>query len=71
MGKVTISLQNEYENNARFRQYVDRYSRCHNVNGIPVKEALRHEIVRQVCLDYKEEKRNENLCIKWESICGF
>lgn len=70
MGQVTVSLESEYENNARFRQYVDRYSGCHNM-GIPVHEALRHEIVRQVCLYYKEEKRDENLCIRWESVCGF
>ena len=69
MGQAAVSLQNEYENNDRFRRYVDRYSGCHNM-GIPVHEALRHEIVRQICLDYKEENRNENLCIRWESIYG-
>lgn len=44
-------LENEYRFNRRFRYYVDRY--CAQ-RGIEVKEALSHEIVRQVYLQYTE-----------------
>ncbi len=45
------NIKNEYRFNRRFRKYVDRYCAQHK---IPVSEALRHEIVRQVCMSYTE-----------------
>ncbi len=42
-----------YERNKDFRRYVDRY--CEN-RGIPLEEALRHELVEQVRREYEEEK---------------
>lgn len=44
-------IENEYRHNKRFRDYVDKYSDKH---GITVEEALKHEIVRQVWLQYTE-----------------
>lgn len=44
-------IQKEYEYNARFREYVDKYCKKH---GISVEEALGHEIVRQVFLMYMD-----------------
>lgn len=70
MGKTTALLQNEYDNNRRFRKYVDHYRQVYNLAGVTVDEALKHEIVKQVCLEYKEGKGNEDLCIRWESVCG-
>lgn len=70
MGKTTALLQNEYDNNRRFKRYVDRYRQVHNLTGITVDEALKHEIVKQVCLEYKEGNGNEDLHIRWESVYG-
>lgn len=70
MGKSTALLESEYKKSVRFRQYVDRYCRVHNITGITVEEALRHEVVRQVYSEYKEENKDENIHIGWESICG-
>lgn len=44
-------IENEYRHNAAFRRYVDKY--CEKY-GITVAEALKHEIVRQVWLQYTE-----------------
>lgn len=44
-------MLNEYRHNNKFAQYVDEY--CAR-RGIPVKEALEHESVRQACLQYTE-----------------
>ncbi len=44
-----------YERDPRFRLYVNRY--CEG-RGIPVDEALRHELVDQVRLQYEEGYRN-------------
>lgn len=37
-------IWNEYRNNKKFRDYVDKYCTKH---GITVAEALQHELVRQ------------------------
>ena len=50
-GMTDENIKNEYRFNSRFRKYVDRYCAQHK---IPVSEALRHEIVRQVCMSYTE-----------------
>ncbi|MCM1427109.1 MAG: hypothetical protein NC118_10935 [Eubacterium sp.] len=42
---------NEYQHNAKFRRYVDRYCKA---KGLTVEEALAHEIVRQAYLYYTE-----------------
>lgn len=44
-------MLNEYRHNQNFKQYVDKY--CKN-RHITIKEALKHEIVRQMCLQYTE-----------------
>lgn len=44
-------IEREYRFNANFRRYVDQYCKTH---GISVEEALKHEIVRQACLQYTE-----------------
>lgn len=44
-------IQNEYRHNARFREYVDRYSKQHRIS---VDESLKHEMVRQTYLYYTE-----------------
>lgn len=44
-------IGNEYGHNKRFREYVDKYCAKH---GITVQEALTHELVRQVYLQYTE-----------------
>ena len=44
-------LMNEYCYNPKFRDYVDKYCKKHSLT---VKEALRHEIVKQVYLYYAE-----------------
>ena len=41
-----------YDNNKDFKDYVDKYCKQY---GITVKEALTHEIVRQVYLFYSKE----------------
>lgn len=38
-----------YENNAQFKEYVDKYCKCHNVT---VDEALSHLIVKEVAKSY-------------------
>lgn len=51
--KVEVPLylpEVEYDNNPEFRAYVDRYSKSHKISA---KDALYHEIVRQVYLNYK------------------
>lgn len=45
------AMLNEYRYNQKFRQYVDKY--CAE-RGTSVEEALKHELVRQVCLQYTE-----------------
>lgn len=47
-------LRNEYNNNRRFRDYVDRYCKNH---GYTLEEALTHELIR---LYYMEVKDGEN-----------
>ena len=44
-------LRNEYRHNNKFRHYVDRYCKSHQLT---VDEALQHEVVRQVYLYYTE-----------------
>ena len=70
MGKITALLHDEYENNHRFRRYVDHYRQAYNLTGVTVDEALKHEIVKQVYFGYKEKNGNENLCIRWECVYG-
>lgn len=56
-------IANEYCHNRRFRRYVDKYSNHHRIS---VEESLKHEIVRQVYLEYKERARNmDRLTIKF------
>lgn len=45
------NMENEYQHNKRFRDYVDKYS---TQRGISVDEALTHELVRQVYLYYTD-----------------
>ena len=45
------NVKNEYMFSSKFRQYVDKYCVQHKIT---VDEALKHEIVRQVCLQYTE-----------------
>lgn len=42
-----------YDRNSDFRRYVDRYRAS---RGIPLEEALRHEIVEQVRREYEGDK---------------
>ena len=44
-------MMNEYRFNKRFREYVDRYSKDHDISP---RIAMSHEIVRQVYLMYTE-----------------
>lgn len=56
-------IVNEYRHNKKFRRYVDKYSKH---QGISIEEALKHEIVRQVYLEYKERTKNmDRLTIKF------
>ena len=58
-----IMIVNEYRHNKQFRRYVDKYSKH---QGISVGEALKHEMVRQVYLEYKERAKNmDRLTIKF------
>lgn len=45
-------MKEYYENNADFKEYVDKY--CHK-HKVTVDEALTHEIVKQVYLHYTKE----------------
>ena len=47
----SFRVRNEYRHNRDFREYVDKYCEQHKIT---VEEALKHEIVRQVCLQYTE-----------------
>ena len=40
-------MGNEYRNNKKFRDYVDKYCTKH---GISVAEALQHDLVRRIFL---------------------
>lgn len=44
-------IYNEYQHNAKFRKYVDKYCMAKEVT---VEEALTHEIVRQTYLYYTD-----------------
>ena len=56
-------IVNEYRHNKQFRRYVNRYSNHHRIS---VEEALKHEMVRQVYLEYKERTKNmDRLTIKF------
>lgn len=44
-------LQNAYQFNKKFREYVDKYCRTY---GYTVEEALKHQLVKQVYLYYTE-----------------
>ena len=46
-----MNINEFYENNADFKMYVDKYSKQ---RGFSVKEALKHELVRQVYSSYTE-----------------
>lgn len=43
-----------YENNKDFKLYVDRYCQTYRLS---VDEALKHELVRQVYLMYREDAK--------------
>lgn len=45
------NVENEYCYNAKFREYVDRHCQRYNIT---LEEALKEEIVKQVCLYYTE-----------------
>lgn len=45
------NLHNEYRHNSKFRAYVDKYCKAHDIT---VEEALQHELVRQAYLYYTE-----------------
>lgn len=64
-------IREYYNSNADFRNYVDLYS-AHYTQGmsISVKEALSHEIVRQVYKRYKEIEE-ENVRKVFESSTGL
>ncbi|MCM1039831.1 MAG: hypothetical protein NC434_10955 [Ruminococcus sp.] len=49
-------LHDAYSKNARFREYVDKYCRKYP-EKITVSEALTHDLVRLVYLDFKEDDR--------------
>ena len=50
---VAMDVKELYETNKEFKQYVDKYAEHYNgINGIPVEEALRHELVKNVALFY-------------------
>ena len=44
-------IHNEYKYNKRFRDYVDKYCKTYRCT---VEEALKHEVVKQVCKYYTE-----------------
>lgn len=44
-------VENDYRHNAAFREYVQKYCQKHQIE---VKEALQHEIVKQVRQLYTE-----------------
>lgn len=46
-----ILVNNEYRHNVKFRQYVDKYAKTHDIT---VVEALSHNLVRQAALYYTE-----------------
>lgn len=50
-----MNINETYNNNADFKLYVDKYSKQ---RGISVKEALQHELVRQVYLYYTEDEES-------------
>lgn len=50
-------LRNEYKNNRRFRDYVDRY--CKNY-GYTLEEALKHELIRLYYLEVVKDGENED-----------
>ena len=51
MGK---NLRNEYRHNSKFRAYVDKYCKMHDIT---VEEALEHEIVKSVASKYSEKEK--------------
>lgn len=54
-------MQNFYDTNKDFRDYVDRY--CKNYSegkSITVEEALEHEQVRLVAEQYREEEESKD-----------
>ena len=62
-----------YNSNDDFRNYVDLYS-AHYTQGlsISIDEALSHEIVRQVCKQYKEIcEGRKNVRTVFESSTGL
>lgn len=46
-----LMLLNEYQHNSRFKDYVDKYCKYHQVS---LDEAFKQELVRQVYLYYTE-----------------
>ena len=55
-------LRSEYNNNRRFRDYVDRY--CKNY-GYTLEEALTHELIRLYYLEVKDgenEDKRDHAC---------
>ena len=51
-----ISTQKLYKQDANFKGYVDKY--CQN-RGFTVKEALQHELIKEVAKYYAEEMIDE------------
>ena len=50
-------MQDFYNTNKDFRDYVDRYSRKYmEGKSIPVEDALEHAVVRQVAEQYREQE---------------
>lgn len=45
-------MEEFYNNNSDFKRYVDKYCKQY---GYTVEEALQHEIIRQVYLQYSSE----------------
>ena len=48
------NLRNEYRHNSKFRAYVDKYCKMHDIT---VDEALEHEIVNKVAEQYREKEK--------------
>lgn len=46
-----ILIHNEYRHNVKFRQYVDKYAKNHDIT---VVEAFSHNLVRQAALYYTD-----------------
>ena len=44
-------MMNEYRFNTKFREYVDKYCKKHEIT---IDEAMEHKLIRQVYLDYTE-----------------